>query len=150
MAQVPYSSDPVHDPVNRSSHTIVSEGSTISMRGCSPLEKIVQRIVPFALVSRTATYRTSGGGPRRPRRPPHCRGIATNVCQTSPTTNNSKQSTNATCGPTGDPLGKSSYTWKADERNITVSPTTGVSTGAIAPTGAPVTSGYVQILHKKT
>ena len=55
MAQMPFPSDPMHAPVTQRSYTRVTEGSITSMRGCSPLEKIVHRIVPFALVSRTAT-----------------------------------------------------------------------------------------------
>ena len=137
MAHVPYSSDPMHAPAPQRSYTRVSEGSTISMRGCSPLEKIVQMIVPFAAVSRTATTITSCGGPRR-RLPRRLRGTVYNASRTSCTTNVAKQSTNAVYGETGAPVGKSSYTWKAADRNITVSPTTGISTGAIAPTGAPV------------
>ena len=147
--------DPVHGPVcwswptchfpviracsgdPETSYTRSSQGEIISMRGCSPLEKIVQMIVPLAAVSRTATARTSCGGPRR-RLPRRFRGTVHNASRTSCTTNVAKQSTNAVYGETGAPVGKSSYTWKAGERNATRSPTTGVSIGAITSNGAPV------------
>ena len=140
MAHVPYSSDPMHAPVPQRSYTRISEGSTISMRGCPPLEKIVQTIVPLSVVSRTAVTITSCGGPRR-RFPRRLRGTVDIAARTSSTTNVANESTNAVNGETGAPVGKSSYTWKAADRNITASPTTGIC--AIAPTGAPVKTGAI-------
>ena len=127
MAHEPYSSDPMHAPVPRRYYTRISDGSQSSMRACSPLEKTVHRSVPFVLLSCTATNSSSGGGPcRRRRGPRRRRGSANNAWQTSSTTCRFRQSRNATCGLTGAPVGKSSYTRKAGERNMTMSPTTGI------------------------